>query len=60
MGRSLDDTAKGTSSRESETSAFNMFKNLDRKGSAKAASEDTTLATVHQNTITFETLEFTF
>lgn len=53
MGRSLDDTSKGTSSRESETSAFNMFKNMDRKGSGKAASEDTTLATIHQNTITY-------
>jgi len=28
-----------------------MFKNMDRKGSAKA-SEDTSLSTVHQNTIT--------
>jgi len=53
MGRSLDETSKGTSSRESETSAFNMFRNMDRKGSAKAASEDTTLPTVHQNTITY-------
>jgi hypothetical protein len=26
---------------------------MDRKGSAKAASEDTTLPTVHQNTITY-------
>ena len=53
MGRSLDETSKGTSSRESETSAINMFRNMDRKGSAKAASEDTTLPTVHQNTITY-------
>jgi hypothetical protein len=53
MGRSLDDTAKSVSSRESETSAFNMFRNMDRKGSAKAASEDTTLPTVHQNTIVY-------
>jgi actin related protein 2/3 complex subunit 1A/1B len=28
-----------------------MFRNMDRKGSAKA-SEDTSLSTVHQNTIT--------
>jgi len=53
MGRSLDDTAKSTSSRDNETSAFNMFRNMDRKGTAKAASEDTTLPTVHQNTITY-------
>jgi hypothetical protein len=53
MGRSLDDTAKSVSSRESETSAFNMFRNMDRKGSAKAANEDTTLPTVHQNTIVY-------
>jgi len=53
LGRSLDDTAKSTTSRDSETSAFNMFRNMDRKGSAKAASEDTTLPTVHQNTITY-------
>jgi actin related protein 2/3 complex subunit 1A/1B len=51
LGRSLDDTAKSASSRDNETSAFNMFKNMDRKGSAKA-SEDTSLPTVHQNTIT--------
>lgn len=50
LGKSLDDTAKSTS-RDSETSAFNMFKNMDRKGSGKA-SEDTSLSTVHQNTIT--------
>lgn len=54
MGRSLDDTAKGSSTRESETSAFNMFRNMDRKGSVKAANEDTSLATVHQNTITYD------
>jgi hypothetical protein len=53
LGKSLDDTAKGsTASRDSETSAFHMFRNMDRKGSAKAANEDTTLPTVHQNTIT--------
>jgi len=52
MGRSLDDTAKSTSSRENEPSAFHMFRNMDRKGSAKAGSEDTSLPTVHQNTIT--------
>ena len=51
LNRSLDDTAKSTSSRENETSAFNMFRNMDRKGSSKA-TEDTTLPTVHQNTIT--------
>lgn len=51
LRRSLDDTAKSTSSRDNETSAFNMFRNMDRKGSAKA-SEDTSLPTVHQNTIT--------
>lgn len=51
LGRSLDDTAKSTSSRDNDTSAFNMFRNMDRKGSAKA-SEDTSLPTVHQNTIT--------
>jgi hypothetical protein len=52
LGRTLDDTAKSTSSRDNEPSAFNMFRNMDRKGSAKAANEDTTLPTVHQNTIT--------
>jgi len=52
MGRSLDDTAKSTSSREHESSAFNMFRNMDRKGSAKAGTEDTSLPTFHQNTIT--------
>jgi len=52
----LDDTAKSTSSRENEPSAFNMFRNMDRKGSAKAASEDTTLPTVHQNTITYQSV----
>jgi len=53
MERSLDDTAKSaTSHRENEPSAFHMFRNMDRKGSAKAGSEDTSLPTVHQNTIT--------
>lgn len=52
MNRSLDDTAKSASSRENDTSAFHMFRNMDRKGSSKAAAEDTTLPTVHQNTIT--------
>jgi actin related protein 2/3 complex, subunit 1A/1B len=52
MGRGLDDTTKSSSSRENEPSAFNMFRNMDRKGTAKAASEDTSLPTVHQNTIT--------
>ena len=56
MGRSLDDTAKSASSRENETSAFNMFRNMDRKGTVKAANEDTTLPTVHQNTITYNEL----
>ena len=51
MGQSLDDTEKTTNRRENEPSAFNMFRNMDRKGSAKA-SEDTSLPTVHQNTIT--------
>jgi hypothetical protein len=54
MGRSLDDTAKSTSSREHESSAFNMFRNMDRKGSAKAGTEDTSLPTFHQNTITYD------
>lgn len=54
LGRSLDDTAKSTSSRDNEPSAFNMFRNMDRKGSAKAATEDTSLPTVHQNTITYD------
>ena len=57
MGQSLDDTGKTTNRRESEPSAFNMFRNMDRKGSAKA-SEDTTLPTVHQNTITYKNLIF--
>ena len=53
MGRSLDDTSKSSGSRENEPSAFNMFRNMDRKGTAKAAAEDTSLPTVHQNTITY-------
>jgi len=53
LGRSLDDTGKSASSRENEPSAFNMFRNMDRKGSAKAATEDTSLPTIHQNTITY-------
>jgi hypothetical protein len=52
LRRSLDDTAKGSGSRESELSAFNMFRNMDRKGSIRAANEDTSLLTVHQNTVT--------
>ena len=58
MGQGLDDSAKTTSSRENEHSAFNMFRNMDRKGSAKAAIEDTTLPTIHQNTITYDSLIF--
>lgn len=53
MGRSLDDTAKSASSRGNEPTAFHMFRNMDRKGSAKAATEDTSLSTIHQNTITY-------
>jgi actin related protein 2/3 complex, subunit 1A/1B len=53
MGRSLDDTTKSSTSHENEPSAFNMFRNMDRKGTAKAAAEDTSLPTVHQNTITY-------
>jgi actin related protein 2/3 complex, subunit 1A/1B len=52
MVKSLDDSAKSSTSRDSEHSAFHMFRNMDRKGSSKAATEDTTLPTVHQNTIT--------
>jgi hypothetical protein len=51
LEKSLDE-ATNHSARETEHSALNMFRNLDRKGSAKAA-EDTTLPTVHQNTITY-------
>ena len=51
--KSLDDSAKSSASRDSDVSAFHMFRNMDRKGSAKAATEDTTLPTVHQNTITY-------
>jgi actin related protein 2/3 complex, subunit 1A/1B len=53
LGPSLDVTAKSASSRDNEPSAFNMFRNMDRKGSVKAATEDTSLPTVHQNTITY-------
>ena len=53
MGGSLDETAKSTSSRENEPSAFNMFRNMDRKGSVKGATEDTSLPTAHQNTIAY-------
>jgi len=51
--KSLDDSAKSSTSRDSDVSAFHMFRNMDRKGSVKAATEDTTLPTVHQNTITY-------
>jgi actin related protein 2/3 complex, subunit 1A/1B len=53
MVKSLDDSAKSSTSRDSEQSAFHMFRNMDRKGSSKAGAEDTTLPTVHQNTITY-------
>ena len=49
----MDDSAKSVSSRENESSAFHMFRAMDRKGSVKAAFEDTTLSTTHQNTITY-------
>ena len=49
----MDDSAKSVSSRENESSAFQMFRTMDRKGATKAAFEDTTLSTIHQNTITY-------
>ena len=58
LGRSLDDTAKSASSRGNEHTAFHMFRNMDRKGSAKAATEDTSLSTIHQNTITYVDMYF--
>jgi len=41
------------SSRDTEASAFHMFRAMDRKGNVKAAFEDTSLSTTHQNTITY-------
>ncbi|KAK9471880.1 WD40-repeat-containing domain protein [Dipodascopsis tothii] len=51
LARSLDDPAQAKSV-TTEASALNMFRQMDLKGSSTAATDSTTLRTIHQNTIT--------
>lgn len=49
--RNIDDPKQAQHGEEKETSALNMFRQMDLKGKT-ATSDDTSLKTIHQNTIT--------
>ena len=49
LSYSVDDPSKQGRGEEKESSALNMFRQMDLKG--KDVQDDTTLRTVHQNTI---------
>lgn len=50
LAYSVDDPSKSKSGGEKEASALNMFKQMDLKGK-DATADDSTLRTIHQNTI---------
>ncbi|KAK9456269.1 WD40-repeat-containing domain protein [Dipodascopsis uninucleata] len=53
LDHSVDDPMSSKKSSENrESSALNMFRQMDLKGSTQAANDDTALPTIHQNTIT--------
>ncbi|KAK7205686.1 WD40-repeat-containing domain protein [Myxozyma melibiosi] len=52
LDHSVDDPLKVKKSSGKESSALNMFRQMDLKGTPTSASEDSTLPTIHQNTIT--------
>ncbi|TGZ85085.1 putative actin-related protein 2/3 complex subunit 1A [Ascodesmis nigricans] len=49
--RNIDDPKKAALGEEKETSALNMFRQMDLRGKT-TSSEDSSLKTIHQNTIT--------
>lgn len=53
--RSIDDPSKSSANSQAgdgETTALNMFKQLDLKGAVQSGSASSSLNTIHQNTIT--------
>lgn len=49
---SIDDPSKAHKAEAKESTALNMFRQLDLKGTTDVSANTTSLATIHQNTIT--------
>lgn len=53
IDHAVDDPQQAKKNVGKENSALNMFRQMDLKGTPTSATEDSSLATIHQNTITY-------